>query len=409
MDEETFVFLDFFEKIKKFPGVNIDDFKNKLLQIWGSGTKKYKKYKFLIEFIDKNYNFVIRLFKKKKRRRVLFYALKCPALLQALRKSKKYDVIIGALTLQDRIYAIKKLMEYVSFTDLGTPIFGYIKTNNKNNVSLLIKKTKKKLLKLKPKIIILWNDSLPLERAIIYVARDLGIITVDIQHGIYNSDIKPTDGGIANYLLVWGKFFEELYLKYKFKIPEDIYIVGYPYKIKHIKEKHNKRVYYLGQDFDRLNKSLLKVKIETINKLSNICKKLGLEFIYRPHPSDDIKLLKKYLKVKFSSKKEKLENVFSKGTIFISFSSTSLVEAAIYGKICIQLRNYPLKRDNFEKLGICKTFDNFHDLEKYLKRIVESNFKKDVTPFNRNYIYIPKDPGKRFLEILSKIEERERL
>jgi hypothetical protein len=138
---------------------------------------------------------------------------------------------------------------------------------------------------------------------------------------------------------------------------------------------------------------------------------LGLKFIYRPHPGDDRNLLKsKRPEVKFVSGSEKLEDSFRKGDIFIAFNSTSLIEAAIRSKICLQLMNYPLQSDNFENLGIVtKSFENIKDLEQYLVIISRSKKLGDFqTKFNNKYVNIHTNPGNRFLEILGDLEKKKK-
>jgi hypothetical protein len=138
---------------------------------------------------------------------------------------------------------------------------------------------------------------------------------------------------------------------------------------------------------------------------------LGLKFVYRPHPGDDRNLLKsKRPEVKFVSGSEKLEYSFREGDIFISFNSTSLIEAAMRSKICLQLMNYPLQSDNFENLGIVtKSFENIKDLEQYLVIISRSKKLGDFqTKFNNTYIDISHNPGNRFLEILGDLEKKKK-
>jgi len=137
---------------------------------------------------------------------------------------------------------------------------------------------------------------------------------------------------------------------------------------------------------------------------------LGIDFIYRPHPGEDVKLMKNNISfIKFTRKSEKLINTIKKNDIFISFNSSALVEAFIYSKICLQLRNFPLNVSNFEKLGVCnKTFKNIKDLEDYLKIIADNDFEeleKFRKKFNNDYIDITHEPSKRFLEILEGIKK----
>lgn len=133
---------------------------------------------------------------------------------------------------------------------------------------------------------------------------------------------------------------------------------------------------------------------------------MGMRFIYRPHPGDDLAILKKQLpNVVFCPKGEKLEDSFKKGDIFVSCSSTTLVEAAMRSKISLQLMNYPGARNNFEKLGVCsKTIETITGLENYLKKIIDApNLGMFEPKFNNDYIDISHDPGDRFIKIINQI------
>jgi len=72
------------------------------------------------------------------------------------------------------------------------------------------------------------------------------------------------------------------------------------------------------------------------------------------------------------------------------------------GRLCLQLKNYPLPTDYFEKLGIApKSFDTVEDLESYLKEITKvKDLEQFYKPVNPEYIEISKpNPSTKFLEL----------
>ena len=225
------------------------------------------------------------------------------------------------------------------------------------------------------------------------------------------------DGKVADYILAWGKYFKDFYIKNSFRKPNDVCILGYPFQVNKnnpvYKENNNYIVYYLGQRWEKYDNNLFEIKIDTIKKLNDICAKLGINFIYRPHPGEDTDLIKnKVSHIKFTRKGEKLIDTIEKNDIFISFNSTALVEALMHSKICLQLLNLPIKVSDFEKLGICnKTFEDIEELENYLRILANSNseelnnFRKK---FNNDYIDITQEPSKRFLEILEDIKKKKK-
>lgn len=392
-----------------------DGVKNYLSANFQTAAKRYKKYRFILKFIDGIYNSIVFLvdnsLKFKKRKKVLFFmGDKYGSIILAAREKYDVEMIVGGI--KDRLFAIKHFIKYSSCSSLNQLIFDYLRKKDEFYLRELVNRIKKKIEKINPNFIALWNDCLPIERSVVMVAKILGIITFEVQHGSFDSFSLET-GKVANYALVWGKYFKDLQTKHNLRKPEDVYILGYPFLIgkqkKDKKKNGNRVVYYLGQNFELQNKKFFDTKIETIKKISEICRKLGMKFIYRPHPGDDIATLKMKLpEIRFCSKKEKIHDSISKGDVFISFNSTSLIEAAIRSKISLQLMNFPIKLDNFKQLGVCnESFKTMDELEGYLARISAS---KDLNvfniKFNNNYIETRYNSGKRFLEILEEVKNK---
>jgi len=383
-------------------------------QLQSSAVKKYAKYRLLFVFLDK---FFLKLFAPKNKegdkKNILFYSLNY---CDILREAKKYhNVGLLACGRKDRLFAAKNFMGYVNVDDLDQYLLAYLKEKDMEYLFQLIKKLEEKLTAACPDYIVLSNDILPMDRAVILVAKKLGIVTIEIQHGLYvESDIRATKGSIVDYILVWGQYFKELYVKSDIRKPEDIYVLGYPYAVEKHYPLENKKQYTvccLGENFNTFNKDLLKIELDFVNNIFQICKRKKLNFIYRPHPSDDRELLEKKLPdVKFTSKGEKLKETFGNADIFISFISTSLIEAAIRSKICLELTNYPVKLEipDYERLGVCnKTLQTYGELENYLDQIIESpNVNKFKLNFNNDYVETRYNPGQRFLEVIKELNNK---
>jgi hypothetical protein len=257
-----------------------------------------------------------------------------------------------------------------------------------------------------PDLIILESDHIPVYRAMTLAAREVGIPTVEIQHGIYMSDFVPT-GREVDYVFVWGEHFKNLYLKKGIKKPDQIKILGYPFQFKKCSsnDRERKLVTYLGQSYENYNKDLIVNKVETIKNLQEICNKLGFDFVYRPHPSEDLNLLKSEVNdINLTISGETLQETFEKGDIFVAFNSTALVEANLYSKLSIQLKNYDVPTDDLEKLGACsKSVETFEELEKYLKQIKNGELSSFYHPVKESYIKISQDPERRFCELIKEI------
>ena len=412
---EQFLIWERWDGLKK---AGQSDAVDRCIESWQRATESsYNRYKFFIDSLDKFYNVVQSRLQSKyyytKRKRVLFHSLKYPAIILETKQYHSTSLIVSGKA--DRLFALNHFMGYIITNDLSKFVSDYLKAMNGEYLYRLIKLLEEKLRRIKPDYIILRNDSLLTERAIVLASKKLGITTIVIQHGIYQSTSPLTDGKVADYVLVWGQYFKDLYVKNGIRRPEEVYVLGYPYPIeKDVMSYGGKKgcvVCYLGQNIEIYDRNYLKVKISTIRRLNEICTKLHMNFIYRPHPGDDIKMLKKQLpEVGFSKKGEKMIETFRKCDVFISFSSTSLIEAAMRSKICLQLMDYSQQIDNFEELGACnKSFKEIEELEEYLKTIVSiQDLSKFKPKFNNNYIDISHNPTKRFLEILDDIGKKER-
>lgn len=385
-----------------------------LYQSLQGNTARYHKHKLLVDFLD---GFFLKLYSKKNplvslerhKRKILFRLFKYSDIILELKKYLKVGLIAHT---QDRLFAIKNGMGYVTTSDLDQYIIAYLREKDITYLYRLIKEIENKLKVSKPNYIVLWNDLFPLERAIVLVSKKLGITTLEIQHGAYDPSRTLETGNVVEYVLVWGKYFKDLYIKQGKRKPEDIYILGYPYFIEKHDFEQNKKKYvvcYFGQDLEIYDKNFLSIKLETANSIYNICKKLGIEFIYRPHPGDDRKMLEEKLPyIHFTLVGEKLEETFKKADIFISFQSTALIEATMRSKIALQLTNYPLKSDNFETLSVCnKSLNTLEELEDYLRKIgVTKNLDAFKVNFNNDYVETRYNPTQRFLEIIKDIEKR---
>ncbi len=411
--------FDYFYKYKRVTWIK-DNEEELFCQGLQSTINKYNKHRLLVGFLDK---FFLKWYSPKSslgnsgqdlpaqagKKKILFRLFKYYDIILGAKKYHQVGLIVHA---RDRLFAIKNLMGYIITSDLDQHVLAYLQEKNIKYLYRLIKEVENKLGAVKPNYIVLWNDIFPIERAIVLASKKLGITTLEIQHGVYDSFRTMETGKVVDHVLVWGEYFKDLYVKQGKRKPEDIYVLGYPYVIPKNQDVENKDshyvVCYLGQDLEIYDKNFLSIKFETANSIYKICKKLGLAFVYRPHPGDDRKALEEKLPhIYFTPAQEKLEETFKKADIFISFQSTSLVEAAMRSKISLQLLNYPLKSDNFEKLSACNaSLQTLEELENYLKKIVSAKKLDELKiEFNNNYVETRYNPVERFLEIIHEIEK----
>lgn len=286
-------------------------------------------------------------------------------------------------------------------------IYSGILNNNKINLQHGLNKLEKILSNANLDLIIMHNDTVPINHAIVLVARELGIPTVELQHGIYIGKYVP-NGIAVDYLFVWGQHFKNIYVKNGLKKEDKVKILGYPFQINKYPndEKEEKTLTYLGQSYEALDEKYISIKIETIKNLQRICNDLNFDFIFRPHPRDDSNVLRSKLKdVNFTHPLEKLDETIAKGDIFVAFDSTSLIQANLSSKLSIQLKSYDFPTDNFEKIGACsKSVETYEELETLLKKIKENGLSSVYKPVKRSYMELPSpDLKTRFHELIEEI------
>ncbi len=265
----------------------------------------------------------------------------------------------------------------------------------------------KKFLELaQPSLICFSLDLLPLERAISMVAKTLGIPTTTIQDGVFSSKIDPAllFGEASDSFLVWGNHCKQLLVAGETMNASSIYEVGYPYPIKQLPQIAKtvgvqKSVVFLGQNFETFSLDLSEAKQRLAHLVHASCVELGLDFKYRPHPGEARESLLDFVpEASLLPKDEPLLSVFSQYDCFVGLTSSALVEAALHGKIAIQIYEEIFKFDHLGELGACHCCDaNAVAISDLLKGFAEGCLLP--LPVNSEYISVPTDIEARFVEI----------
>jgi len=265
------------------------------------------------------------------------------------------------------------------------------------------------LLRVRPKAVILWNDGHPFERVVVLAARMGGIPSLAIQHGMFQRVwLANYWDGFADYVVVWGKYFKELYVA-KGVDERRVFVLGYPFPLprkpsgKANSKSRKLNMCFLGQDFENYSPALVSGKREVISAVVNACRKFGLRLAYRPHPNEDVLSLGDILhNIDIISPKIPLWQILEDADLFFSISSTALVEASLYGKIAVQVRTQEIPADNFEEIGLCYAVDSEEDeVSAILEQIIQRKLQPQTV--KESCIETTADPVKRLMGILSNI------
>ena len=325
--------------------------------------------------------------------------------------SHSYNLYFNNPLRVDKRIRFRENVYYFPFVDNARRLTRGFLNGRDDELHDSLRRLKASLEIIKPKFIVLNDSTLPINRAIILISKELGIYTIEVQHAIYPSEMKILPGLGTDFVYVWGNYFKNMYEDQKIRASGSLKLIGYPFKSNLTnRQLPGKRItlYYLAQGFQYQDIKNLDRLLENALYLKNLASTLNMTFKCKLHPNSPKILLDMILpQVECNPLKQTMKNAIEDGDIFVSFNSTALIEAAFQGKKCYQLLNLPVECDNFEELGVCETFLSLSDLESHLTSLVENNnssifFQK--SKINSHYIEtFSCGPGKRFVNLLQEV------
>ncbi len=202
-------------------------------------------------------------------------------------------------------------------------------------------------------ILIVDNDSMPMQRAMILSGRCVGLRCVCIQDGVFQSKSPGhiMHGWFADQFLVFNEH-QKTTLVAKGMDVKKIRIMGFhssPYSPRRpTASPGQRRVCFLGQPWAKYGIERANRYMEIVNKTSAILQSAGINMTYKPHPWEfGLSHLSKVKNVVDFS----LDKAFESYDVFISLTSTALIEAQAAGRVAIQLRDNQFDADDFSSHG----------------------------------------------------------
>ncbi|MBE3594364.1 MAG: hypothetical protein IMX04_04915 [Candidatus Carbobacillus altaicus] len=190
-------------------------------------------------------------------------------------------------------------------------------------------------------VLVVDNDSLPMQRSVITAARQANLDEIIcIQDGLFQSK-SPKEffhGWFSDRFFVINEIQKQLLID-KGMDEKKIHVMGFhksTYKPKRPLSKANDRkVCFLGQPWLKYGDKQGLRYLEIVASLSDSLRELGYLIYYKPHPWENQLAL---LDNKFDGVyKGSLENAIEEYDVFISITSTALLEVAASGRIAIQV------------------------------------------------------------------------
>lgn len=208
-------------------------------------------------------------------------------------------------------------------------------------------------------VVIAGNDSLPMERLHIAAARDAGLLTICIQHGLFQqaSPSHIFDGKFADRMFVFDQHFHDILVE-KGVPAEGMCVMGYhsnPYSPKrNLGQKGNRKVCFLGGAWRHYDIALHQKYFDLLIILFGVFRDNGVKCYYKPHP---LECGQQYLKKIDNVFNGTLNQAFERFDVFVSLTSTALYEATLAGRVAIQIIAPDFQADDFAKYGYAYSID----------------------------------------------------
>lgn len=208
-------------------------------------------------------------------------------------------------------------------------------------------------------VIVVDNDSLPMQRSLILSARAANFKTICIQHGIFQnkSPAYVMDGWFADLFLAINENQRNMLIA-KGMDSRKIKIMGFhssPYLPKRPTAPAGQRkVCFLGQPWNKYGHKRFSRYMEIISNTAEILRKAGIEMSFKPHPwergEDHLKHIANVVDISLSKAIEEYD-------VFISLTSTALIEAQSAGRVAIQIMDDAFDADDLSVHGNISVVD----------------------------------------------------
>lgn len=349
---------------------------------------KYFPYRLLYKYIGHNIDYV-------------FLGVKYIDLAKSLSSHK--SIILTSITDISLVKKEKNLFMFPShYISYGVrKVFNTDPSLGKKSSEKIINFTVDFFKKTQPKFLIVSNDSLFVERFLIYCAREAGVKTICIQDGIFQSLSNPIifHGNYTDYMYVWSEKQKNIFIDSGINHSK-LQVLGYPYKIltsrNSVRDYDKKKICILGQPWENYDVKLGDKKKQIFNKV--VSQFVDVDIVYKPHPGEkDINYFPENVRLFTGSLSEAIEEY----DYFFSLTSTALLEVSLGDKIAIQIYDADFNCDVFEKVGwsyTCHLLKNTNFRE-YINGINVS------FPIGEDALFLPENIGQRFLDLEKFIEE----
>lgn len=204
------------------------------------------------------------------------------------------------------------------------------------------------------------NDSLPMQRAILLSGRLANLKSACIQHGIFQSKSPGhiMDGWFADHFLVINDHQREMLIAKGMKA-QKINVMGFhssPYLPKRPAAAAGQRkACFLGQPWVKYGHERAERYLKIVERAGTALHEAGIEMTYKPHPwergSDHLNRIRNVVDIT-------LNDALELHDAFISLTSTALIEAQAAGRVAIQIMDEAFDADDLSVHGQITTINS---------------------------------------------------
>ncbi len=314
--------------------------KNALIQ-------NYKKLLFLPSFL--------KIFKRKKSKFVVIGL----SLFNQLSKCQRDDSHI-IFKPRDLIKEpIRVIKNFRNFT-LNLGIYRKIYNALKKSIDINHNFEKESLLRISPKILIVGSTMDPMQRLWLMAAKDLGIATVCIQHGIMSSLSPPEikERNIVDFYIAYNRKQSNI-IQSMIPISKHRWLFDTENFFHLPIHKDKITICLIGSDYERYGeigvknkRALVDIYRKLVNAIKNIHGSTYADILYKQHPSESqYFLIDEDVKVVKNINEDQID-------LFFGVTSTYLMNLASINKCAIQVcAQNILSVDRYEDYGFCKSID----------------------------------------------------
>ncbi|MGE8167411.1 hypothetical protein ACQKO7_04215 [Pseudomonas putida] len=239
------------------------------------------------------------------------------------------------------------------------------------------------------------NDSLPMQRTMLAAFNDAGVgKSICIQHGIFQSKTPAhiLDGWCADTFFVMDDNQRSVMLNHGMD-SQKLRVMGF-YKSPYLPSRPlsvgaTRKICFFGQPWIRYGGERANKYFEHLSKIQKLSTTLGLEFHYKLHPWEKGLDYVKNIEGQIDCTMDRaIENY----DVFISLTSTALLEAAVAGRVAVQIIDSAFECDDFSQFSTVQSIQvESSFFEEHFKMCVAKE-SGPITP--------ALSPAKRFLTIV---------